>query len=88
MRRALIQLRFSADGSCALRGLDAVLPFHLIDKIVKSCRLLCTERDIYKLGVAEEFSSKVFQLVELHIPRTTGTTVLPRLEEHAPISEV
>ena len=49
LRRALIQLRLSADGSCALRGLDAVLPFHLIDKIVKSCRLLCTERDIYKL---------------------------------------
>ena len=36
-----------------------ILPFHLIDKIVKNCRLLCTKRDIHKLDVAEELSTSV-----------------------------
>ena len=75
LKSALIELRQTAGGArFIMRGMDAVLSTAVIEKVVKQCNKICSEEDVVFLGVVKEFSRKVFQLVELHIPRTVHPT--------------
>lgn len=77
LRQALLRFRHTGcDTSTRIRGLDAVLATGLIDTIVKDCRKICSERDVQLLGVNKEFSSKIFNIIELHVPKSINSSTV------------
>ena len=75
LKFALLELRQTAGGTrFRMRGLDGVLSKSMIENIVKQCNKICCEADVVALGVVKEFSVRVFELVDFHVPRTVFQT--------------
>lgn len=79
LKESLIEFRRMAGGTrFRRRGLDGVLSMGVIDKLVKQCNKILSEDDVQLVGVIQEFSAPVFQLIEHHVPSTLAQSV-PRV---------